>query len=357
MAHGIVKNIDKGIVGNCDVFGGTWHQFKEYRQINGMVSFAEAMECLNYKVEKRQVHIPVNQPDGTIVMTAVPEMFVLTRADSQVAVHNISVSDEFTVYQNEEFLKEMEGGILKNNPDLGIESCGSLWAGRLAFVNFQLQKFVVKGDNSETISRLMYYNAFGGRSISACAHNTRIVCNNTMMMAEAQGAANQTLRKFKHTSGAPKRVESHIADITKVMVATAEHKMQLDHLAEQQMQVREVEHFLGHMFEIEEGDSKKTQATRVNKRGEILKIFESGADLQGAIARTRYAMLQSVTAYSQHETLSKDMDETSTWFDVVSGGGRHKFNQKAFSILVQDEIPVPAGCVAVSDLVDASAFN
>jgi hypothetical protein len=51
------------------------------------------------------------------------------------------------------------------------------------------------------------------------------------------------------------------------------------------------------------------------------------------------------------------MDETSTWFDVVSGGGRHKFNQKAFSILVQDEIPIPAGAVSVCDLAEASNFN
>jgi len=357
MAHGIVKGIDKGIVGLCDVFGGTWHNFKEYQQVNGKVPFQDVVETLNYKVEKRQVHIPVNQPDGTIVMTAVPEMFVLTRADSQVAVHNISVSDEFQVYQNLEFLNEMENGVMKNNPELGIESCGSLWAGRLAFVNFILDKYCVKGDTSETMTRLMYYNAFGGRSISCCCSSVRVVCNNTLMLSEAQGAANQTLRKFKHTSGAPKRVESHVSDLAKVMIATAHHKEQLDHLASQQMQAREVEHFLGHMFEIEEGDSKKTQATRVNKRGEILKIFESGVDLQGAIARTRYAMLQSVTAYSQHETLSKDMDETSTWFDVVSGGGRHKFNQKAFSILVQDEIPIPAGAVSVCDLAEASNFN
>jgi phage/plasmid-like protein (TIGR03299 family) len=357
MAHGIMKNVDKGIVGLCEVYGGTWHSLKEYEQVNGPVPFDDVVKAIGYTVEKRQLHVTNVNPDGTTTMVPTPDMFALVRTDSQIPVHKISVSDEFEVYQNVDFLNEMQSGILKSNPDLQIESCGSLWGGKIAFVNFLLKTYRVKGDTSDTLSRLMYYNAFGGRSISATAHETRVVCFNTLLRSEAQGLANQTLRKFKHTSGAPKRVGEYMVDLSQLMISTEKHKAVLDHLAEQQMQVREVEHFLGHMFEIEEGDSKKTQATRVNKRGEILKIFESGVDLQGAIARTRYAMLQSVTAYSQHETLSKDMDETSTWFDVVSGGGRHKFNQKAFSILTQDEIPVPAGCVAVSDLVDASAFN
>lgn len=364
MAHGIVKGIDKGVVGYVEQFGGTWHQFAEYRQIQGAVPFEEAKECLSYQVDKRPVNIPVFNSDGTTTMTMVPKMFVLTRADSQVPVHTISVSDEFEVYQNGQFLTEMQGGILKANPDLSIESCGSLWAGRLAFVNFLLKKFVVKGDKSETISRLMYYNAFGGRSISACAHNVRIVCNNTMMMAEAQGFVNQTLRKFKHTSGAPKRVEEHLVDLTKMMQCVEEHKQQLDHLASTPMVSREVEHFLGHMFEIDEEDSKKKQATRVNKRNAILGIFESGEDLQGVIAKTRYAMLQAVTAYSQHETLSKDVDETYSWFNIVSGGERHKFNCKAWKVLVPDvktrhltEIPAPKGAVAVADLVEATSMN
>jgi phage/plasmid-like protein (TIGR03299 family) len=356
MAHGIVKGIDKGIVGYVDVYGGTWHQFKEYKQINGAVSFAEALDCLGYEVEKRQVHFPATTPQGEQYVP-VDNVFMLVRTDSQKAVHNISVTDEYEVYQNTEFLEKMRDGIMKSNPDLSIESCGSLWAGRLAFVNFLLKKFVVKGDKSETISRLMYYNAFGGRSISACAHNTRIVCNNTLMMAEAQGFANATLGKFKHTSGAPKRVEDHLVELTKLLLCVDKHKEQLDRMAEQQMKAREVEHFLGGMFEVEEDDSAKTKSTRVNKRNEILKIFESGEDLQGVIARTRYAMLQSVTAYQQHNTLSKDMDETSTWFDVVSGGGRHKMNRKAWDLLTQDEIPVPKGAVAVADLVEATNPN
>lgn len=334
MAHGIMKNVDKGVVGYVEKFGGTWHNFDEYRQKNGAVTLEEAKECLGYEVEKRPVYINMNEGG----YSECEKMYVLVRSDNQRPIHNISVSDEYQIYQNIDFLNEIGNSIL-DNEIMTIESCGSLWAGRLAFVNFLLANFRVKGDESETISKLMYYNAFGGRSISACAHNKRVVCNNTMMMAEAQGAANATLRKFKHTSGAPVRVEKHLVDLTALFSSVDIHRKQLDRLAEQKMNSADVSAFLGNMFPISEDDSDRKKTTRQNRQDTLLNLFENADDLQGAIARTRYAMLQATTAFSQHKTLSKEVDETYSWFNVVSGGERHKFNHSAWKILTADTIP------------------
>lgn len=345
MSAGIIKGIDRGTVGYCETFGGTWHRFKEYEQINGPVAIEKAVETLGYKVVKMPISMFVPEylrgemPENTHGKV-IESMYVLVRQDSGVPVYNISVSDDYEIYQNEIFLRELENGIFKANPNLSIESCGSLFAGRIAFVNIMLDDFVVKGDDSRTVTRLMYYNAFGGRAISCCAHSTRIVCNNTLNIAEAQGIANSTLRKFRHTKNAPAKVEQSLVDLAKLYAVITVHKEVLNKLAEKSMVTKDVDNFVDNMFPVSEEASEKASTTRVNKQDEIVKIFESEPDLQGNIRGTRYAMLQAVTNYSQYKTLKRGTDFNSAWFDVIKEGGtRQKFNKKAFDLLSLDEIP------------------
>jgi hypothetical protein len=222
-----------------------------------------------------------------------------------------------------------------------IGSCGSLFGGRKAFVNIIIDRFQVKKDPSETIMRLMYSNAFGGSSVSACAHETRVVCNNTHMLAEAQGAANETLKKYRHTTGVQEKVDKYMVELTKLHAITAAHKEALDHLSGVQMNVADVSNFLGNLFPVPADAKKKTVSTRTNKQAKVQEIFETAEDLQGDIKGTRYGMFQAVTNYSAHETETEEIDAAFVWNNIVSGGNRHDLNKAAFDLLLEDEIPEP----------------
>jgi hypothetical protein len=359
MAHGITQ-YDNGAVGFCEVFGGTWHRLPQYEQLNGEVTLDKAREILGYEVVKvpLALHVPadsgMNQKmlDSHGKLAVMPSltsggdntlkessMYALVRTDHGIPVFGQSVSEEYEIFPNCAFLDNIKEQLLTLNSELKIESCGSLWGGRVAFLNIMMEKFAVKGDCSETVSRLMFWNAFGGRSISACGHNTRVVCNNTSMMAEAQGAMNKSLKKFKHTSGAPKRVTNHFLDIAEMHGLIAARKEALDYMAGIQMNTADVNNFLGHLLPIPKDAGAATVTRRTNVQVEIKSLFETAPDVQGAIARTRYAMWNAVTAYNQHHTLSKDVDAAYSWFNVATGGNRHEVNQTAYGLLTKPEIP------------------
>lgn len=365
MSAGIVKNIDQGIVGYVEMFGKTWHQFPEYEMMDGQVPMEKALSTLDYKVAK--VPLAFSLPDnmknlfpadtnGKLAMTPVdpdrPDtkptpMYALVRQDTGTNVFNVSVGEDFTIYQNSDFLTEIEKGLLSKYPELKIESAGSLFGGRLAFVNIILDVANIKKDCSSTVTRLMYCNAFGGRAIQACVHQTRVVCMNTLKISAAQGAANNTLKKFRHSKGVVRSVNKHLTEMAELKLVTEQHNAIMDKLAETQMSIKDVENFLSVLVPVKSDFTQRGESRAENKRDTILEIFETAKDLQGDIAGTRYAMFQSVTNYSQYQNVNKSTDKAGAWYDVVSGGIRHKFNQSALDILSKETIPEPPELVLV----------
>ena len=354
MAHGIVKGVDAGAVGFVKELGHTWHGLTEYEELEGPLSVGKVREKLEYEV--------VKCPDALFVpeylrprmpaeshLKICKGMYNLVRVDKGELVFNTTVREDYQIYQNKDFIDQIENGILASYPSLAIESCGSLFGGNKAFVSILLDRFKVGKDKSETILRIMYTNAFGGGSISCSCHTRRVVCNNQHRLAEAQSAADETLRKFRHTKGAPEKVGKYLVDLCKLKAVTEVHKEALNHLADVQMDERDVKMFLGNLFPVpavsagstgsaDEEKSGRAIARRENKQGEILDLFEGLEDLQGDIKGTRYAMFQAVTYYNSHST-TKSIDSAFVFDNIVNGGNRHELNKKAFDILIGKDIP------------------
>jgi hypothetical protein len=357
MAAGIIQGIDKGAVGFVQELGQTWHQFPEYEHIDGQVNFDKAREVLGYEVVK--VPLKLNAP-GLAYDNVETEMRALVRTDKNIPVYVGCVTEKFEVVQNSFFIDELENNLFANNPQLAIESVGTLWSGRIAFMNILLSKFHVKKDQGETVTRLMYYNAFGGKAIAACAHDTRIVCNNTLNIAEAQGAANKTLYRFTHTQGVTKRVNDYLADLNELQAIAQSRKDSYDYLADKNMTTSDVEKFIGNILPMS-GDPKlaQFQTTKIARREKILDIFENAADLQGAIRHTRYAMMNAVTNFNQYLSYAskEKIDPAANWWNVATGGTKHQLNQKTFDILMTPEIPDVTGTVPTAELIEAAVMN
>ena len=336
MAHGIME-LDRLVVGLIERYGNPWHEHQNCKNIEGVVPFEDAEHVFDYTVEKVPVVI-----QGTDVV--VPGNFALVRKDENeegqicTTVVYSAVGDRYTVIQNSSLLEWVEAGILVPY-NVSIESVGTLLNGQKAFVNIILNEHVVPGDESKTITRLMFSNSFGQESYMACVHTTRIVCNNTLRVSLAQGASNKTLRKFRHTKNAAAKIEEHLVDLAEVIASTRTHHEKMDVLASIKMTAKDVKIVMDKLFPIDKddnGDIKKGRGTtrRINQREAILKIFEDCENLQGKIARTRYSFLQAVTDWADHESSVRNGDDQMGRFWDGIWGTKDKFKQAALDAVL-----------------------
>lgn len=336
MAHGIM-DLDRLAVGFVEVYGKAWHNHPNCLHLDGPVPLETAHDIFDYEVEKVPVVI-----EGTDIV--VPGNHALIRKDDgEVTVLYPSVGDRYRVIQNADLLAWVEAGLLIPF-DISLESVGTLLNGQKAFVNLILNEHVVPGDVSKTVTRLMYSNSFGGDSYQACVHTTRIVCNNTLRMATAQGATNETLKRFRHTKNAAQKIEEYTIELAEIAGAAREHHAKMDHLATLPMNGKDVEVFMDTIIPLpkdKDGELKEGRklTRRQNQHDAILKIFEEKDDLQGKIARTRYAMVQAATDWADHESSVRNGDDEGGRFWDGLWGVKDKFKQKAVKTALElDEL-------------------
>lgn len=342
MAHNIMEN-DRGIVGFSEVYGGTWHGLPQYKVVEGECSPDYIRSFIGYEVEKRQAmteqeFITIDNPDGTTSELVIPAEpiegnFYLRRKDDRSIICK-SVGERFEIFPNGIFFDWIMQNIITPNK-ISIESAGTLKGGQIFFLNLDMKKFVVKGDNSETATKLMYRNAYGTEAVSCGCHSTRIVCNNTLMLAETQAAANGTLKKFNHTKNVHTAVQNMVVDLTATVYGIEKHVDTLNYLAGLKMDSQAVQNFLDVYIPIPKpGSPLKGITGAINKREELLTIFDTCDNLKGDIWHTKYSMLQAVTDQADHTERNKRQtaDSASTWYDGLFGNKAEQ-KEKAYRIL------------------------
>ena len=211
MSHGIEVN-DKGFVGKVLEFGGTWHGVESYKEIEDWVTVAQATSVLDYPINRRPLFRM--DEDGEVVQTEVYEAYRPDTGDVLIK----SVTKDYDITSNVEMLKMIDESVLKHNKDVHIESVGTLFNGQTAFINLMIDGFEIKGDESPHHNKIMYFNPLGKGSYRTCAHSIRIVCNNTLQAAAAQGASNDTITRVRHTKNAQTYLNRSIIDLTEVIL-------------------------------------------------------------------------------------------------------------------------------------------
>lgn len=314
---------DRGVVGFVGELGKTWHNLPQYKHVNDAVSKQEAEDAIVFPVEK----IPLQTVTGIQLENHVQ----LVRTDLNVTLGN-PVSKDYEVVSNLALI-ELAEMINATNQDLVIESCGTLHNGATSFVNVIVKSFQVKGDVSLTSSRMLLTNGFGGLlPVASCLHTTRIVCNNTLRMAVAQGSVDGTLRRFKHTKLVHEKLASRTLDLTKLIAANDEHIAQLDSMSNQDITEKFIKEFLEKMFPAED-KSGRGETVATNKKNEVETILLQKPDLVN-LPMTKYRLLQAVTDWTSNRNTRKDNDAGSRFISSVSlNGTADKINQQAFAML------------------------
>lgn len=298
--HGINCKVDKGVV-----HGTTWHELPCYTIQNHPVTKDQAREVLNYDLSKRRLF----REDGT--PTKVYEVY---RTDTGSVLVD-SCTETYTIMNNLYLFNYIEEFVLSQAPDIEIESVGTLFSGAIAFVNLKLGEYHIKGDESSTLNRLMYYNPLGRGSYRACSHTIRVVCKNTLNAAEAQGAANNTLVKVPHRKNSEQKLSQAIADLAGVKIGFDSLEQQLQELSTKSFTTDTIEQVVKKgLFAREVSEVRVKNAC--NKIESILETTRS--EYIGATQTSRYALLQCFTNMLDH-TVSKKSDITYAQWDGMTG--------------------------------------
>jgi len=307
MSHGITE-IDKGYV-----WGDTWHRLSQYIRIDVPVTPNQAIEVLDYPLEKKVLFR--KDSNGNLVETNAWE---IVRTDHDISVVS-AVGKSFTVMNNRKLFEYINGSILSEFPDIKIESVGTLFKGQIAFVNLKMDEFEVKGDKSTTVSRLMYYNPLGLGKYKVCAHNIRVVCNNTLRMATNESINSGLISMISHTKNAEVGIKNGMASILALKQKFTEEKELLNILATKQMDTSKVEMFFDDFLPIKDESTKKQKTNITNFRNEIEDRFNICQDLDVSVARTGYGMLNAVTYVVDHEEPKRGNDVARVMWDGIIG--------------------------------------
>lgn len=182
MAHGIMEN-DTMFSGNGI---RPWHELGTI--VEGCPTSDEAIKLAN--LGWNVVQEPVCLKDGT----EIPDVFANIRQDTKDVLG--IVRDKYRIVQNTESFAFVDN-IIQNSEGIECryETAGSLFNGKRVFMLVRLPDINLVGDAVENY--LFLSNSHDGTSgLMAGITNVRVVCNNTLQMAES-GASR--IWKLRHT--------------------------------------------------------------------------------------------------------------------------------------------------------------
>lgn len=309
MAHLIMEH-DLGFVN-----GETWHKLQQYTQLSDFPTLEQAQQVASYPLDLREAHVLIN---GEYVATGGR---AIIRTDHNVVLHP-HVGPDFVLEQNDFLLKHIEENFLRSFPDIKIESVGTIRNGATFFLNLKVDEFQINGDKSPQVSRMMFFNPLGLGSYKSGVHNTRIVCNNTLNIAEAQSRANGSLFKVRHTQRSVETITDALQQMALFRLGLEEHKEKLNHLAQKMIDTKVVAAFIQKMYRLDIDSTSLSpeeaiEAAKSNKKSAaVLEVFESDQSLKGG---TAYALLNAYTNAIDHRKVSKSSDDGQVLWDNLYG--------------------------------------
>ena len=316
MSAGIYE-LDKGYV-----HGTTWHGLEQYKQLNSAVSEQQAAEVFDYPLIKCQLF----DED----MAPVNGAYCIKRSDTNTVLVP-TVGERFEVLSNLHLLNYISENFLAKFSDLEIESVGTLFNGKIAFLNLKIGELQIKGDESPQLNRLMYYNPLGAGGYGVLSHSVRVVCNNTLKASVAQGAANQTIKRISHTRTAAERINNHMEEIAEVKMGLKKFEEQLNHLTTLDVDSKFVEAFSEFVFPSEK-DSGRGYTMAATNRNTFMNSFETLEFMNNATRWTRYGVLQAFTYTLDNGKVRKNDAQKRAWDGLT--GYRSDRKAKAFDYLL-----------------------
>jgi phage/plasmid-like protein (TIGR03299 family) len=322
----IIDTHDRGFVTSTG--GSSWYSGKQFDHIE-KVTLEHAERVLNYTVTKEPVFIPVDSLKFEQKYQKVEDSFCLFRKDIGKVIYP-HVGNRYTLVQNSHIL-DIASDLMRTYDNIEIDSAVTLSNGQFIILILKIDDFHVEGDNSSTGSYLMITNAFGKESITAYVCQIRARCANVIRIAMAQGEANRTLKKFRHTKHVADRLENHMYDLGSLFGHIELHNEKLNEMAQTAVSEEQVDKFLENLFP-SEGKEKSGLTLATGRQAKIKDIYFNKTDLQG-LDFTNYRLYNAVTDYSSHEMPMRGGGDEGTRLIQSFNGQGDTLNQRALALL------------------------
>ena len=317
---------DNGYVGFTDQFGTTPYG---YKNVEGGLNMNHLVETGDYPVTLKPLCFEHN---GEMIQTP---NFSVFREDTETMLYP-SVGKDYTIVDNSNLIAQVQD-ITTQYSNIEIESTGTMKGGQLFYISLLIDRHAVKGDQSETRTRMLMTNGFGGVSLSACLNQLRVECMNTYRMANAQGKLNKSLKRFRHTKNVGTKLQNHVFDLAEIVGEIKQHNLALDYMATLQINSQYIEDTLESLFPPFDAKGQMLDGRALsianNKKDSIMEIFESKEDLS-PLENTRYKLFNAITDYTSNEmSLRGNVDFSKRLINSIDGVG-DKINQKAFELIM-----------------------
>lgn len=192
-------------------------------------------------------------------------------------------------------------------------------------VRYKLQSIRITGDESPLDCYLnIVVNHDSKRACSIYLSTIRPVCRNTLNAGIAQAKGRGTIFTMKHLPNAMQKMEIANMAVAKASKAFAAFQERANRLATTKASLLDMARLSASLFPSDkEGDEvpKQTMA----KREDLVRLFDSGTGITGAIRGTRWAMLQAVTEHTSHNlkvnVQDKEKQEAARAYHGMFGRG------------------------------------
>ena len=285
-----------GIMANDGMFSGNgirpWHGLGTV--IDGTATSDEAIKLANLGWDVIQE--PVFLQDGT----QIDNLFANVRSDTKEVLG--TVKNKYRISQNTETFAFMDA-IIQNSKGIECryETAGSLFNGRKVFMLVRLPETNVLGDEIENY--LFLSNSHDGTSGLTCGiTNIRVVCNNTLQMAE-KGA--QRIWKIRHCASLKDKIIE--AEESLGLALTYQERVAEDAERMAQKKIDEKK-----FFEVFFKKLDLAEKNREKVMNSILELYTGKDDLQN-FRGSAWGMYNAVADYVSNSKPIRKTDKSDSW--------------------------------------------
>lgn len=285
-----------------------WHGLGNQLSTNQSIEVWAQQSGINFEIKETPVRFMTESVGSLGAIMSFPEQKVLYRSDTKAALS--VVSNRYQVVQPKEILEFYRD--LTEISGYQLETAGVLKGGRkvwaLAKTN---QSSTLKGNDTINGYILLATACDGSLATTAQFTSVRVVCNNTLTIALANG--NGAVKVPHNTSFDPQAVKQKLG----ISVSSFDSFMyQMKMLSERKVKNHEAMNYFLRVF----NDQSNPSATLINKRAmvKVQALFEGngkGADLASSKG-TAFGLLNAMTEYVDHARRARSVDHRleSAWF-------------------------------------------
>jgi phage/plasmid-like protein (TIGR03299 family) len=264
----------------------------------------------------------------------VPDFAAIRRSDTNGLLGVVGPDYEpfqnaamFQVFRDLAAVQPGDGGL-----PFTIETAGAFQGGKVVWALAHLPDLGIRIGDDEARTYLLVSNGHtGNRTLVIAPTTVRVICQNTLRLAEAQAKENRkqglaggfTLR---HTPGIHEAVNEAQAAFAATICAHAATTAAWRHLARTALTAKLEEAFLARVFGVLGPDeTERARALRKGREDRLAAILASPTSQVRGTKDSAYSLLQAVVEYADHDRTTRtseggDADE-SRLFSATFGSG------------------------------------